>query len=85
MLVSLFFDGGAPMTFLAKIGTSFKRGFGSTFSFIGDSWKELKKVKWPGRKELVSYTLVVVFLVIFVTVYFWLLDWGISELVRLIF
>ncbi len=73
------------MTFLAKVGTGFKRGFGNFFSFFGSSWAELKKVKWPTRKELISYTLVVIFLVILVTVYFWLLDWGISELVRFIF
>jgi preprotein translocase subunit SecE len=73
------------MTFLARIGTGFKRGFGSFFSFMAGSWSELKKVKWPTRKELVAYTLVVIFLVVFVTVYFWLLDLGISELLRLIF
>ncbi len=73
------------MTFLARIGTGFKRSFGSFFTFLVESWKELKKVKWPTRKELVSYTLVVVLLVIFVTIYFWLLDLGISELLRLIF
>jgi preprotein translocase subunit SecE len=73
------------MTFLARIGTGFKRGFTSFFSFMASSWKELKKVKWPTRKELVSYTLIVMAVVIFVTIYFWLLDMGISELVRLIF
>lgn len=73
------------MTFLTKIGTGFKRGFGSMFSFFSGSWTELKKVKWPTRKELLSYTLVVVLLCIFVTIYFWVLDLGISELVRLIF
>jgi preprotein translocase subunit SecE len=62
-----------------------KRGFGNTFSFFADSWSELKKVKWPSRKELISYTLVVLFTVAFVTVYFYVLDLGISELLRLIF
>lgn len=67
------------MAFLAKM----KQGFGSTFSFFTDSWAELKKVKWPSRKELISYTLVVLTTVAFVTVYFYVLDLGISELVRL--
>nr|WP_204343433.1 preprotein translocase subunit SecE [Paenibacillus elgii] len=62
-----------------------KQGFGNTFSFFGDSWSELKKVKWPTRKELISYTLVVLFTVAFVTVYFYVLDLGISELLRLVF
>lgn len=61
-----------------------KRSFGSTFSFFGDSWAELKKVKWPSRKELVSYTLVVIGTVAFITIYFYILDLIISELIRLV-
>lgn len=62
-----------------------KRSFGNTFSFFADSWTELKKVRWPNRKELTSYTIVVLVTVTFVTVYFALLDYGISELLRLLF
>jgi len=62
-----------------------KRGFGGSFSFFTDSWTELKKVKWPSRKELISYTLVVLTTVAFVTIYFYVLDLGISELLRLVF
>jgi len=69
------------VSFLAKL----KQGFGNTFSFFADSWSELKKVKWPSRKELISYTLVVLFTVTFITVYFYVLDLGISELLRLVF
>jgi preprotein translocase subunit SecE len=69
------------LSFLVRM----KRSFGNTFSFFADSWAELKKVKWPNRKELISYTLVVLFTVAFVTVYFYVLDLGISELLRLIF
>jgi len=67
------------VTFLGKL----KQGFGSTFSFFADCWSELKKVKWPSRKELVSYTVVVLVTVIFVTIYFSVLDLIISYLVRL--
>jgi preprotein translocase subunit SecE len=68
------------MAFLGKL----KDNFSSSFSFFSDSWSELKKVKWPNRKELTSYTIVVVSVVIFVTIYFAILDLGISELVRLV-
>jgi preprotein translocase subunit SecE len=68
------------MAFLGKL----KDNFSSSFSFFSDSWSELKKVKWPSRKELTSYTIVVVSVVIFVTIYFAILDLGISELVRLV-
>jgi len=69
------------VSFLARM----KQGFGNTFSYFTDSWSELKKVKWPSRKELISYTLVVLFTVAFVTIYFYVLDLGISELLRLVF
>lgn len=68
------------MTFLAKM----KQSFGSFFSFFSDSWTELKKVRWPKRKELLSYTLVVVVTVLLITVYFWVLDIIISRLVDLV-
>lgn len=68
------------MTFLAKM----KQSFGSFFSFFGDSWGELKKVRWPSRKELVSYTIIVIVTVLLVTIYFWGLDIGISSLVELV-
>lgn len=61
-----------------------KQGFGSTFAFFADSWAELKKVRWPNRKELTSYSIVVFLTIAFVTIYFWILDIGISELVELI-
>jgi preprotein translocase subunit SecE len=69
------------MAFLARL----KQSFGNTFSFFGDAISELKKVKWPTRKELISYTLVVLFACILVTVYFYVLDLGISNVIRAIF
>jgi len=69
------------MAFLARL----KQSFGNTFSFFSDAISELKKVKWPTRKELISYTLVVLFACILVTVYFYVLDLGISNVIRAIF
>ncbi|MCY9664412.1 preprotein translocase subunit SecE [Paenibacillus sp. V4I3] len=69
------------MAFLARM----RQSFGSTFSFFTDSWSELKKVKWPSRKEMTTYTLVVLGTVAFVAIYFFVLDLGISELLRLVF
>ncbi len=63
---------------------SVKRSFGSMFSYISESWAELKKVRWPSRKELTSYTIVVVFTILVITFYFWVLDIGISSLVEAI-
>jgi len=68
------------VTFLAKM----KQSFGSFFSFFGDSYNELRKVRWPNRKELISYTVIVLVVTLFVTIYFWVLDIGISQLVDLV-
>ncbi|GBF12021.1 preprotein translocase subunit SecE [Tepidibacillus infernus] len=68
------------MGFLNKI----KNGFTSTIDFIRDGIRELKKVRWPNRKELVSYTTIVVSTVVFVTVFFFVVDLGISSLLQLI-
>jgi preprotein translocase subunit SecE len=67
--------------FLARIGNSFKRMGG----FFRDCWLELKKVRWPNRKELVSYTIVVITTVTIIGVFFAVIDLGLSELIRFIF
>ncbi|MEC0184529.1 preprotein translocase subunit SecE [Paenibacillus peoriae] len=61
-----------------------KSSFKSLFSFFSESWAELKKVRWPNRKELTNYTLIVVGTIAFITVYFWVLDIGISAVIEAI-
>ena len=73
-------SGGGKVGFLSRIGASFRR----TGGFFSDVMSELKKVRWPNRKELTSYTIVVMVTIIAVTIYFWLLDIGISSIVELI-
>lgn len=40
---------------------------------------ELRKVRWPTRRELVTYTIVVLIFVVVVLGYVSLLDWGFGE------
>ncbi|MFD1178905.1 preprotein translocase subunit SecE [Paenibacillus puldeungensis] len=61
-----------------------KRSFKSMFSFFSESWAELKKVRWPNRKELTNYTLIVLGTITVVAIYFWVLDIGISAAVEAI-
>ena len=68
------------MGFLAKIGDGLK----STANFFRDGWLELKKVRWPNRKEMTNYTLVVLITVTLIAVFFAVVDLGISELLRLV-
>jgi preprotein translocase subunit SecE len=52
--------------------------------FFRDVGREMRKVSWPKRKELTSYTITVLTTVVFVTVFFAVVDLGISELIRII-
>ncbi|AIQ26268.1 MULTISPECIES: preprotein translocase subunit SecE [Paenibacillus] len=61
-----------------------KRSFKSMFSFFTESWSELKKVRWPSRKELTNYTLIVLGTIVVVAIYFWVLDIGISAVIEAI-
>nr|WP_239565555.1 preprotein translocase subunit SecE [Brevibacillus fulvus] len=72
--------GGGVVGFLSRIGASFRR----TGSFFGDVISELKKVRWPNRKELTTYTVVVLVTVVLLAVFFFVVDLGISSLIELI-
>ncbi|EPZ38005.1 MULTISPECIES: preprotein translocase subunit SecE [Anoxybacillus] len=52
--------------------------------FFREVVREMKKVSWPKRKELVNYTITVLATVAFFTIFFAVVDLGISELVRFI-
>jgi preprotein translocase subunit SecE len=54
-------------------------------NFFKEVIREMKKVSWPNRKELVNYTAIVLATVAFFTVFFAVVDLGISELIRFIF
>jgi preprotein translocase subunit SecE len=66
-------------TNVEKTGTFVSR----TGKFFSNVMKELKRVSWPTRKELVRYTIIVTATVIFITVFFALIDQGITQLIRL--
>ena len=58
--------------------------FKRSVQFLKDAWGELKRVRWPNRKELVSYTMVVLVTCIFCVLLVFGFDLGISYLLQLI-
>ena len=52
--------------------------------FFREVAQEMKRVSWPSRKERTRYTWVVLGTVIFMTIFFAIVDYGISELVRIL-
>ncbi len=55
-----------------------KKGIG----FIQESQVELRKVKWPTRKELIASTAMVLFLVLIVAAFLGLVDLGLIKLIK---
>lgn len=69
------------MAVLTSIGRGIKKSVSSTTGFFQSSYQEFKKVKWPTKKEMVKYTTVVVATVIILTIFFFLIDMGIAQLI----
>ena len=51
-------------------------------TFVGESAAELKKVEWPGRRQLFSATIVVIIAVAVVGAYLWVADLALSRFVK---
>lgn len=50
--------------------------------FFKNVMSEMRKVSWPKKKELTRYTVIVLATVIIMTIFFAVVDLGISELFR---
>ncbi|NLK52591.1 MAG: preprotein translocase subunit SecE [Syntrophomonadaceae bacterium] len=56
-----------------------------TTGFLRSVWAELKKVHWPNRKELITYTGVVLVAVALVAMLIWMVDSVLSLLLDQLF
>ena len=56
----------------------------SPIKFFKDIWREVKKVTWPTRKELFSYTGAILVFVIAIGVVLTLVDLGLGEVLKLL-
>lgn len=54
-------------------------------NFFVDIYKEMKKVSWPKKAELIESTKVVVITMLISAVIVYIIDKGISELLKVIF
>ncbi|MBW1828045.1 MAG: preprotein translocase subunit SecE [Deltaproteobacteria bacterium] len=52
--------------------------------FLRESKMELKKVKWPTKKELFAATAVVIFLSLLMAVYFGIVDFCLIKIIKAI-
>ena len=68
-----------------KPGRPAKSGRTTPVVFVRQVVAELRKVIWPTRKELVTYTLVCMVFVLFMVVFVTSLDYGFTKLVFWLF
>ena len=59
--------------------------FARILRFLREVWGELKKVVWPTRKQMVTYTAVVLVFLVFMIVLVYGLDFAFNEVVSLVF
>ena len=62
--------------------SAFSRMFNKTGQFLRDAKTELKKVKWPTRKELLASTAVVIVLTILIAIFLGLVDFGLIKIIK---
>jgi len=53
--------------------------------FLKETNEELKKITWTKKEDLVQSAIVVVVLLIFFTTYIFIIDLGLSKLIRIFF
>lgn len=58
--------------------------FDKSVQFLREVRVELKKVTWPSRKQTVGSTAVVLLLVLLVSIFLGIVDFGLSSLIRLV-
>lgn len=51
-------------------------------TYVREAKEELKKVTWPSRDEVTSFTLVVVVTVLVISGFLWLVDFGLMALIN---
>ena len=52
--------------------------------FFNGTRSELRKVHWPGRQQVITYTAVVLVTVAFMSVLIWVADLGLSALLQIL-
>jgi preprotein translocase subunit SecE len=53
-------------------------------AFFEEAWQELKKVHWPSRKETYAATAVVIVVVVLISIYLALVDFGLTTAIQAI-
>ncbi len=53
-------------------------------NFVKEAKEELRKVTWPDRDEVTSFTIVVVITVIIISIFLWFVDTALMKLIQIV-
>jgi preprotein translocase subunit SecE len=67
-----------------EMAVDVKGGIDKVRQFLREVKSELKKIAWPGRKETIASTVVVIVIVLIVCVYLGIVDVILSRLIKFI-
>jgi preprotein translocase subunit SecE len=59
-----------------------KKQRGGFLNFAAESWAELKKVEWPGQRQVMTGTVVVIIACAIVGAYLWVADLALKRVVE---
>lgn len=76
--------GNEKPSFIKKAVNFFKNLPGKIAKPFKNMWHELRKVTWPSKKDLITYSVVVIIFMVFMAVVIGLLDMGSTALVDLL-
>lgn len=77
-------QGAGGKAWKAKVGR-FAKPFGFVYNYLKQVVAEMRKVIWPNRKQMVTYTSVVLAFLAFMVALVGLADFGLTKLVLLVF
>lgn len=63
---------------------TFREKIRQAFAFVRDAKDELKKVTWPTRDEVTSFTIVVVIAILAISLFLWTVDTGLMFVIQLV-
>jgi preprotein translocase subunit SecE len=58
--------------------------FNKIVTYVKEAREELKKVTWPDRDEVTSFTMVVIVSVVIVSLFLWFVDTALMSLIQLV-
>ena len=63
---------------------NFARKIKQFVDYLKESREELRKVTWPDRDEVTSFTIVVVITVIMISLFLWFVDSALMKLIKVV-